>query len=236
MKTSRVPRVVRVGLLAAVAAQLLWRLTQAPAAAHASPLPPPPPLSVLRLMAIGEPIALSKLLMLSVQAHDDQAGVSIPLRALDYRVLRAWLERILALDPRAQYPLLAASQVYGAVDDPARVRVMLDFVYDSFGADPERRWPALAHAALVAHHRLHDHALARQYASAIRTRALGPAVPAWARTLEAFMLEDMNELDSARLLIGGLLHDGVVSDPRELAWLSARLEAIGARQQAHEKR
>ncbi|PWF47713.1 hypothetical protein [Massilia glaciei] len=236
MKTPRVPRAVRIGLLVVVAAQLLWRLTQAPPAARAAVLQAPPSLPVLRLMAMGEPIALSKLLMLGVQGHDDQAGISIALRALDYGVLRAWLERIVALDPRAQYPLLAASQVYAAVDDPARVRVMLDFVYESFGADPERRWPALAHAALVARHRLHDHALARKYAAAIRTRARGPAVPAWARALEAIMLEDMNELDSAKLLIGGLVHDGLVSDPRELTWLSARLEAISARQQAQEKR
>ena len=39
---------------------------------------------------------------------------------------------------------------------PARMRQALDFIFDAFAADPNRRWPALAHAALLAKHRLHD--------------------------------------------------------------------------------
>lgn len=237
---SSVPWPVMALLAAALALQLAWQVdwqgSQPAPRAQAQPLPPTPSLTLLRLASLGEPAAASRLTMLYLQSYDDQAGVSIAWRRLDYVRLRDWLQLALDLDPRSQYPLLAASEVYGAVGDPARQRLMLDFVYDRFNEDPDRRWPWLAHAALVARHRLHDLPLARRYALAIRLRATGPGVPAWARELELFMLEDMNELDSARALIGALLHDGRISDPHELQFLAQRLAQLEARQRAAQSR
>lgn len=221
-----VPRPVLALLALALALQLAWQAAAGPAPARARDLPPAPSAAALRLAALGEPLALSKLTMLYLQAHDEQAGVRIAWRDLDYANLAAWLGRALELDPRGQYPLLAASEVYGAVGDPARTRVMLEFVHASFAGDPDRRWPWLAHAALVARHRLHDLPLARRYARDIRLRATGAGVPPWARELELFVLEDMNELDSARALIGALLRDGLITDPNELRFLSDRLARL----------
>ncbi|MFC3379473.1 hypothetical protein ACFOLJ_27000 [Rugamonas sp. CCM 8940] len=225
---SAVPRAAPLLLAAALALQLGWQLAAPPAGRAVAALPPAPPLALLRLAGLGESAALSRLLVLYVQGLDEQNGVSQPWRTLDYATLLDWLDRALALDPRSQYPLLVASEVYGAVDDPLRSRLMLDFVYRHFGADPNRRWPWLAHAAIVARHRLHDLPLARRYAQAIRQQADGPGVPAWARELELFVLEDMNELDAARKLIGALLHDGLITDPAELRFLARRLDALAA--------
>jgi hypothetical protein len=223
-----VPRAVLAALALALLVQVLWQAGQPPARARAQDLPPPPSLAALRLAALGEPVALSKATMLYLQSHDEQAGVSIAWRDLDYQRVAAWLQRVLELDPRSQYPLLAASEVYGAVSDPARARLMLDFVYARFAEDPNRRWPWLAHAALVAKHRLHDLPLARRYAEAIRLQATGAQVPPWARELEVFVLEDMNELEAARKLIGGLLSSGQITDPHELAFLAQRLDRLNA--------
>ncbi|MYM91883.1 hypothetical protein GTP91_32490, partial [Rugamonas sp. FT82W] len=193
---------------------------------RAEALPPAPSPAALRLASLGDPLALSRLLMLYLQGYDDQAGVTIAWRDLDYGRIRQWLERVLELDPRSQYPLLAASEVYGAVGDPARVRQMLELVYERFGDDPNRRWPWLAHAAVVAQHRLHDLPLARRYAQAIRLHATGPQVPAWARELELFVLEDMNQADATRALIGALLSSGQITDPNELHFLEQRLQNL----------
>jgi len=225
---SAVPRTVLAALALTLPLQLLWQAGRAPDRARPRDLPPAPSAATLQLAALGEPLALSKALMLYVQSHDDQAGVSIAWRDLDYGRVAEWLQRVLELDPRSQYPLLAASEVYGAVSDPARARLMLDFVYARFAEDPNRRWPWLAHAALVARHRLHDLPLARRYAQAIRLQATGPHVPPWARELEVFVLEDMNELDAARKLIGGLLAGGQITDPHELQFLADRLEQLNA--------
>jgi hypothetical protein len=225
---SAVPRTVLALLALALAAQAGWQASRPAPQLQARALPPAPSLAALQLASLGEPVALSRLAMLYVQGFDEQPGLAIAWRDLDYGRVALWLQRVLELDPRSQYPLLAASEVYGAVGDPVRTRLMLDFVYAQFGADPDHRWPWLAHAALVARHRLHDLPLARRYAQAIRLQATGPGVPAWARELEVFMLEDMQEIDSARALIGALLHSGQITDPHELQFLSQRLDQLSA--------
>jgi hypothetical protein len=73
--------------------------------------------------------------------------------------------------------------VYAAASDSERTRAMLEFVYQRYAEDPGQRWPWLAHAALVARHKLHDDALADKYAKALRERAVRPGIPAWVREL-----------------------------------------------------
>ena len=225
-RLSAVPRTV-IGLLAlALLAQVIWHGTRANLEAVAETLPPPPSAEALRLASLGDPIVFAKTLMLWLQAHDNQPGVSIPFRALDYARVQSWLDRILELDPRGQYPLLAASRVYGAVSDQQRKRMMLEFVYERFLDDPDRRWRWLAHAAIVAKHQLKDPQLALKYARAITDKAGGDEVPAWARDMTVIVLEDMGELEDAKFLIGGLIHSGRVTDPHEIRFLEKKLREL----------
>ena len=87
----------------------------------------------------------------------------------------------------------------------------------------------MAQAVLVAKHQLHDLPLALGYARELRQLATGPQVPPWVREMEAFILEDMDQLDSARLVIGGLIASGQISDPHELAFLARRLDELSAK-------
>jgi hypothetical protein len=114
----------------------------------------------------------------------------------------------------------------------AKQRSMLEFVYREFLLDPNRRWPWLAHATVIAKHRLHDLPLALRYAQAIQRYATAADVPLWAKQMEAFILEDMNELEAARLIIGGYLRSGAVKDPAEVRFLDERLKDLEARANA----
>ena len=223
---SSVPRPLCWLLAACLLLQLGWRVAQQHAPAQVRPLPAPPPPAVARLASLGEPLAMAKAMLLYLQSFEDQPGVSLAWRQLDYDRLAGWLETAQTLDPRSQYALVAASVVYAGVSDPQRARRMLTFVAASFAADPQRRWPAMAQAVLVARHQLHDLPLALAYARQLRQLATGPQVPAWVREMEAFILEDMDQLDSARLVIGGLIASGQISDPHELAFLARRLDEL----------
>ena len=226
---SAVPAAVRLMLAAAIALQIGWHGWRPDPTAEAQPLAPAPAVATLRVAALGDEAVFAKLLMLRLLAHDRQPGVGIPFMELDYDRLAGWLDAIVDLDPRADAPLLAAARLYGSVPDPGRQRRMFELVHRRFLEDPDRRWPWLAHAAVIARHRLGDPALALRYARAVTDHATGPRVPAWVRDMSALIAAETGELETARVLIGGLLHSGRVRDPREIRFLGARLAEIEAR-------
>lgn len=201
------------------------RLQPAPTAA-AQALPDAPSLVALRLAAVGEPQALGQALTLWLQAFDNQPGVSIPFASLDYGRVEAWLDRLLGLDPRAQYPLMMATQLYGQVPDLDKDRRMLAFAHRRFLEDPDRRWPWLAHAAIMARHRLKDPQLALTYADDLARHATGPGVPSWARQMHIFLRADLGQSEAARILLGGLLASGQITDEHEKRFLIERLNAM----------
>jgi hypothetical protein len=219
-----VPRWILAVLGAALALQIAWHGLQPRPAARVEALPPAPSLDLLKVVSFGEQGALARVLMLWLQAFDYQPGVSIPFKQLDYHRVIGWLEVIQDLDPRSAYPLLSAARVYSEVPDNARRRMMLKFVYRKFLEDPDSRWPWMAHAVYVAKHLIGDQDLALKYARAIRTRVTPGAAPDWAMQMELFVLADMGRVESARVLLGGLLESGVIKDKKELAFLQQRLD------------
>ena len=213
-------------LAAALALQVGFSAMQSAPVARAASLPPAPSGPVLAWLRTFEPLPAAHVLDLYLQAFDNQPGISIPYVALDYGRVAQWLRAALGLDPASQYPLLMASQLYAQVPDPARTRAMLELVYEEYFVDPARRWQWLAHGAIMAKHRLNDLALALKYARAIAERS--PQAPAWARQMHIFLLEDMGEYEAARILLGGLLASGVVTDRHEQILLQESLERIRA--------
>ena len=215
-----VPRWVLAALAVALGGQIALQAARNPGASRPEVLPPPPSANALSLAAFGERALLARLVGLYLQSFD--------LRGLDYQRLTGWLGAALDLDPRSEYALFAAARVYAEVPDAARSRAMLEFVHERFLADPDRRWPWLAHAALLAKHHLKDLPLARRYARAIDRHTRTGDVPLWARQMEIFILEDMGELEAARIMLGGLLASGRIDDPAEAAFLKRRLDALEA--------
>ena len=217
-------------LALALAAQIAWRAHEPSASVREADLPPAPSAAALRLASFGEPEAAAHLAMLYLQAFDYSGANANPYRRLDYGRLTDWLAAILELDPHSNYPLFAAARVYAETPDAPQSRRVLEFVYHEFFADPDRRWAALAHAALLAKHRLKDLPLARRYAAAIQRYTRSPDVPLWAKQMEVFILEDMNELDAARIMLGGLLESGAIHDADEGRFLRQKLEELERRQ------
>ena len=213
---SAVPGWIWALLLVAAAAQAGWQAARQPGQPAAAALPPAPSAAALELAAFGERPLAARLVMLYLQAFD--------VRGLDYPRLIgvAWrhprarpAQRISAVRRRARLRRGARCRA-----QPHRPRFRLRAL---LRAIPNRRWPWLAHAALLAKHRLNDLPLARRYAR--RSSATRPPrdVPLWARQMEIFILEDMNELEAAKIMLGGLLERGRASTtpPRRASSSSA---------------
>jgi hypothetical protein len=221
-----VPAGVKVLLLAALALQLLWHSLQEPVAAKAEDLPYPMSAGAYVLSSFGEPVATAKILNLWLQAFDNQPGVSIPLQSLDYSVVTAWLDTILELDPAGHYPMLVAARVYGSVSNRDKQRQMMDYIFDKFNENPDKHWRWLAHAVITARHELKDMQLALKYADALAEKAKGENVPYWARDMKIIVLEDMGEVEAARILVGGLIASGEITDPYELNFLQNKIRVL----------
>jgi hypothetical protein len=226
---SAVPAWVRIALVLALAAQLAGHAIAPAPQARAVDLPAPPAVAAMQVAALGDRLPAAQLATLYLQSFDNQPGISIPFAALDYGRVVGWLAMLSDLDPDSQYPFLLASHVYAAVPDPSRQRQMLAFVHDRFDADTARRWRWLAHAAIVARHRLGDLPLATLYARALTERATDPSVPGWARQMSVLLLADKGEVEAAKILLGGLLDAGAITDPQELQFLLKRLEPTQTR-------
>jgi len=225
---STIPKWIVILFLSALILQLVWHQNLPNKMAKAEILPGSVESNTLKVVSMGEPEVLAKLLMLWLQAFDNQPGVSIPFKSLDYNKLETWLSHILELDPRANYPLLAASRIYTEVPDEKKQRQMMELVYQSFLKNPKQRWPWLAHVTVLAKHRLEDYPLALKYAQALADNKLSNDVPAWVRQLQIVVLEDVGELETVRMLIGGLIQSQVITDRKELFWLEQRLKNLEA--------
>jgi hypothetical protein len=221
-----VPAFIIITLSLAFFCQIYWSSSRPLATIHIKPLPEPPSKIESQLMGLGDSISIAKLFMLWLQAFDNQPGVSVPFNSLDYHRVISWLQRILTLDPKGQYPLLAAGRIYGVIADGEKNRLMLEFISEKFSEDPDRRWPAMAHAVYVAKHRLKDYPLALEYAHEIARQVTLEDIPSWVKQMELYVLEDMGEIESAKILIGGLLESGAITDAHELQFLKDRLNRL----------
>jgi hypothetical protein len=214
-----VPKSIILILLTSLLMQITWKLSN-----YANPIPTPslspvPAQTVMQLKQFGDNVAAAKIWILWLQNQDKQD--------MDYTLLAAWLNAILYQDNQTQYPLFLASYQYVLVKNRAQQQKMLELVYEQFFADPVQRWRWLAQASISAKHRLYDLTLALEYAKILTDyAALIPDMPYWAMQMQIFILEDMGELEQAKLLIGGLLNAGLISDSDEIAFLNQRLEHL----------
>jgi hypothetical protein len=220
-----VPVPVLVIMAAGLVLQLAWSALQPRAVATAEQLPAPMKLEFWRAASFGDPIPLAKVLMLWLQCFDN-GSVTIPFRNLDYPRVTHWLDTALSMDSKSQYPLLSATRLYAEVADTPRQRLMLDFVYQKFLEDPKHRWRWLAQSVVIAKHRLNDLPLALKFAQALADNTNNNTAPSWARQMHIFIREDLGELESAQILLGGLIESGSITDVNELRFLSERLKSL----------
>ena len=226
-----VPVQVKVFLLFALALQLLWHSMQEPMVAKAEDLARPLSTRTYVMSSLGEPIAASKFLNLWLQAFDNQPGASISFHQLNYPRLTEWLDTILELDPEGHYPMLVAARVYGSVQDHKKQRIMMDYVFYKFKEDPNKYWRWLAHVVITAKHELKDNELALKYAHALAEKATGKNVPYWAKDMKIIVLEDMGEVEAAKILVGALIDSGEITDPYELNFLTHKIAILEEKMQ-----
>jgi hypothetical protein len=228
---NNVPLLISGLLLCSLLGQFFWQANNFKKNYRIQPLPDVLPQKILNIQAFGDNVVYAYLRILWLQSHTSQNGQYISNNNINYKDLVGWLDAILTQDAYTQYPLFLASYQYTLVKHPQKQRQMLEFIYKQFFADPKRRWRWLAQATVTAKYRLQDLTLALKYAEILTAYAqIIPNMPDWAKQMQIFILEDMGELTQVRLLIGGLLANGLITDPDEVVFLNNKLQALEAAQ------
>ena len=214
-------------LFVALAGQVAFaNLILPPPQARAEALRPPPSDAVLRLFAFGDTPMLARVVMLNLQGYDNQRGVSVPFRQLDYHLLGKWLDGIVALDERADYPHFSAAKIYGVVNDNERRRKMITWVRRQFAHRPDARWEWMAFSTNLAGYTLKDEKLATAMARELRLATTPGAVPVWARQMEIWFLENAGEDATAASMLHRQLLDGEINDELDYKFTYDRLKEM----------
>jgi hypothetical protein len=122
--------------------------------------------------------------------------------------------------------MLVAARVYGSISDPEKQRIMTDYIFYKFNEAPNKYWRWLAHAVITAKHELKDFDLALKYANALAEKSTGENVPYWAKDMKIIVLEDMGEVEAAKILVGALIESKEITDPYELKFLMQKIKVL----------
>ncbi len=224
---SSLPRAVQAAFALLLMLQLVFMtFYRADQSASFETLDEPADDSVYRVVALGSERLLAYLLTIELQLHDAQSGVHLPYTKLDFERLKQWLLALHRLNPLSDYPAFLASRVYSQNPDDSKVRIMIDVIDELFKRDPQRHWRRMTEACLLAKHRLGDLPLALELARKLSRMPRDIETPYWARDMEIIVLDEMNEKESARMLISSLLQSGEITDADERRFLEHRLLKI----------
>ena len=219
-----VPTSVKAVLMTALLLQIIWHGISTQSNIDLFTLPSPPTENLMRIVSLDETFAVARLLMLWLQAFDNQSGVSLPLNSLDYGRVTAWLQLISHLDSASSYPSLVAVRIYALVPNDNKKRQMIEFVSTQFFQQPAARWPSMAHSVLLAKHQLQDNNHALMLARLLRENTTPATAPDWARQMEIFILEEMGEYQSAIILAEAFIETGSLNNPQSLKFVVKRLQ------------
>lgn len=179
-----------------------------------------------RAMSMGSQQLLSYLLMFRVQLHDNQKGQHVNYTHLDYTVLSDWLLTLYEMNPASDYPAFLASRVYSNIDEPKKIRKMVELVEILFQKNPQLHWRRMTEACLLLKHQLNDLPAALRIAEQIAELPASIKLPFWARDMKLILLDELNRFESAQLLISSMLQSGDINDPDEIRFLQDRLLKI----------
>jgi hypothetical protein len=168
----------------------------------------------------------SYLMLLKVQLHDNQRGRHESYRHLDYKILSDWLLTLSHLNPDSDYPAFLASRVYSQIHDKAKIRIMIGVIKKLFEENPALHWRRMTEACLLAKHQLNDLPLALSLAEEVAKLPPSIELPYWARDMKLILLDELNQLQSAQILISSMLQSGSITDNDELRFLKSRLLKI----------
>ena len=112
------------------------------------------------------------------------------------------------------------------MSDDKKRKIMFDWVEEKFPASPLTRWRWLAESIVITKHALNNAEDAKRMADLLYIHAQNLDIPFWAKDLKIILMEDLNQTESLKIFIAGLIESGVITDERERGYLIRKFEAL----------
>lgn len=216
-------------LLAAIAANIIFWLGSSDLYAKWEGVPPVPTHEGAVMMALGDPEFAYRLGAITLQNLGDNGGRVTPMKDYEYDKLGKWFWLLHDLDPASDHVPMLAAYYFGATRVPKDVAVVVEYLA-KIGDNPAgSKWRWLVQAVFLARHRLNDLDLALDIAYKLsKMKLLDDTMPAWARQMPAFVLNEKGDRDSARKMIKSLLASSYHFHPNEVRFMADYLvETLG---------
>ncbi len=174
-------------------------------------VPPPPSVHSAAMGALGDRQFAYRTGALMLQNFGDTGGRSTRLDHYDFDKLGAWFRMEDGLDPTSSYIPYLASFYYGATQNGAQLRPVVDYLAsvgrraeDDHSGIPQWRW--MGQAVYLARFRLNDLPLALTLANELAAMDR-PGMPAWTKQMPAFVMNAQGDKAAAYALMMSILKD-----------------------------
>lgn len=143
---------------------------------------------------------------LMVQNLGDYGGKATAFKDYNYENLGGWLSLLTSFDPHSDFLPFLASYYFGAAQDPAQLKYVVDYLEEA-GNNPEgEKWRWLAQAVYLARFKMKDMDRALELARKLSVLD-SPDVAQWARNMPANILNAKGEKEAAYDLLVGILKE-----------------------------
>jgi hypothetical protein len=157
---------------------------------------PPPSARMASIQALGDGQFHFRWLALELENSGDSFGRFTALRHYDYANIQAWLHLLDRFDNRSNAGPSLASYLYGSIDNPHKIRHMMNYLLEHGRSDPKTKWWWLSQAAYMAKEKIKDDDLALSISYEV-ANSNAPNLPLWARQFPAFILEKQGKREAA---------------------------------------
>lgn len=177
-------------------------------------VPPVPGKAGAAAFVLGDTQFAYRTMGLMLQNFGDSGGRIINFKEYNYERLVQWFRLMQEFDPHSNFAPYLAAYYFSAVNDPQKLSLLADYLYEAGSVPVQGKWQWLAQAVYLKRYKVND--LETAYKWSVELSELDdPSVPSWARQMPAFVKNAEGDKQAAYDILVSMLKSGVGKMPRE---------------------
>jgi hypothetical protein len=177
-------------------------------------VPTAPNIKTMNIVSLGDNQFAYRQIGVMLQNLGNAGGRSETLDKYDFKKLKDWFFLSSALDPKSVFIPYMAAYYFGAVNNPEKLRDVIEYLRVVGTDDQPRSWRWMAQAVHLARYGVRDMDLAVALAQELAA-SKDKTLPVWARQMPAFVLTAKGEKEAAYTVLINLLKSEAETLPPE---------------------